>query len=250
LRTWKKLGLFSVKRGSIQIADEFKGLCADPGKDPLFWEFRTAALDIALRPENNKHVGQPEDKKGLQGAADFTYAICWMLSQDPHQEWTYKLVDAKQSDAKGKGPKPLQNDTRWVPLVHWSCFFGLALDVGTLFVDPTEAISRRLDKIFEKKKALPQKDFFQRLEKELPILHKGKYRKTAEKQFLDEHQVRNEELSVALSHALLTLVDRQEIILEAKSDTEEKISLNRDREDYVVAGSRDAWITGIQRGPS
>lgn len=252
LHTWIDLGLFCSEDDSVHVARGFATTCTDPAQDPLLWEMRTAALDIAMLPENNEDVGNPTEE-GARGVADFSYAICWMLSQDPHQNWNYNLADSRQGAwIQHEGRRPIQNNTRWSPLVDWACFFGLGWTVGLpsepFFVDPTEAIRRRLKRIFGENVVLPQSDFVARLTEELPILHTGSYRKAAERHFPEENRVGESEFSVALSHALLTLESTGEIELRNDPDAGLSRKLSSRRSDYMIARGRTSSITHVVLG--
>jgi len=247
LSTWAKLGLFESDGEALRLGAHVKGVDTDPAADPLLRKMGARALDIAMRPVNNGDVAEPKgDDAG--GASDFSYAICWMLSQDPHEAWSYSLADTRQtSRLDASAPRPIQNDVNWPGLVDWATFFGLGWSVaGSLFVDPTEAIRIRLKEIFDGEGRLTQVDFVDRLTARLPILHNGAYRRAAERHFPEDHRVDDAVFSVSLSHALLALESMGEIQLFYQPDGGQFRSLSDRKPDYFIARGRSASVTHVE----
>lgn len=249
LSTWTKLGLFDSGHGRVSLAEDYALVCTDPTVDPLCTAMGSAALRVAMRAENNGDVGDPKgDDSG--GAADFSYALCWLLTQDPHDAWTYDFHDKRQTEwIHEEGPRPIQNGTRWDGLVDWAAFFGLGWKVGlsdsTFFLDPSLAITMLLKELFGEEDRLGQATFVTRLTARLPVLHNGEYRLAAEKHFPDDLRIDDTTFSIALSHAMLTLESQGEIQLHNEPDADERRFLNRGRADYRIARGNTPSVTHV-----
>ena len=240
INTWLKLGLFTqAKNGGISFATDLAA-SEDVKPQTLPW-LRAAAREVAFRPKNNnpfwaaKHISDndEEDADGL--ASDLSRGASWLLAQS----LDVRLVTNRQ--AAGLAAKQLgnfqlvlQNDTRWKPLVDWMVFLGLGIKAPdeidrprptdepptALIIDPAEAISDLLLRIFSDNAELPQGTFLDLLAKFLPVIDSGTYRQQVEARMTAEWSgPAKGRTSPSLSRALLRLESTRRIKLIEKSDS-------------------------------
>src|ERR1041384_507010 len=206
LNTWLKLGLFMQgKNGGVGFATDLAA-SEDFKPQTLIW-LRPAAREVALRPKNNNpfwaanHIpgNDEEDAEGL--ASDLSRGAAWLLAQSLDVRLvTYRQASGLAAKQLGNFQLVLQNDTRWKPLVDWMVFFGLGIKAPdeaersrptdepptALILDPAEAISDLLPRIFSDSAELPQGTFLDLLAKMLPVVDLGTYRQLVEERMTAE----------------------------------------------------------------
>lgn len=240
LNTWLKLGLFTqAKNGGIGFATDIEA-SEDFKPQTLDW-LRFAAREVAFRKKNNspfwaaKHISDNDEENADGLASDLSRGAAWLLAQS----LDVRLVTNKQ--AAGLATKQLgnfqlvlQNDTRWKPLVDWMFFLGLGIKTPdetersrpadepptALILDPAEAVSDLLPRIFSDSAELPQGTFLDLLADLLPVVDSGTYRQQVEERMTAEwSRPAKGRLSPSLSRALLRLESVRRIKLVEKSDS-------------------------------
>ena len=222
LNRWVQLGLFEEEEGAISMATGYEEGPVDgiAGLKALGTQLRR----LVLAAENNEDFLLPEPKK----AADFTHAVCWMLSQDPFELTSggYKdLVNQMENRQFPGEPVAFQNDTRWAGFKDWAPLLGFGWNTGmpranTFIIDPTRAVEDALSLVFGGRSELAQSDFFGALSRALPVVDGGEYRLKVEASLVggrwrptSEHEV-----SPTLSLSLLRLQESGRLVLETRSD--------------------------------
>ncbi len=239
LNTWLKLGLFTqAKNGGIGFATDLAA-SEDFKPQTLLW-LRNATREVAFRPKNNNpfwavnHTPDNDEEDTGGFASDLSRGAAWLLAQSLDVRLvTYRQASGLATKQFGNFQLVLQNDTRWKPLVDWMVFLALGIKTPdetersrptdepptALILDPADAISDLLPRIFSDNSELPQGTFLDLLANILPVIDSGTYRQQVEKRMTAEWSgPAKGRLSPSLSRALLRLESVRRIKLEEKSD--------------------------------
>ena len=225
------LGLFDLSGGRVVLAPTFEDLVIDPTQEPLYRDLRDGILVALMRPENNEHFGEA-GAEGGRGAADFTYALCWLLELEPRVSWvTGAVFDLQARDFPDETRQPLQNETRWNGMVDWACFVGMGWTIrgGRFHVDPTDAVRGQLGHVFTSEDELGADEFVKRLSVRLPVLDRGAYRSAALERFPQRYARDEPVLSASLSFALTRLEIDGQLTLIHRDDAPAGVLIGPDR---------------------
>ena len=212
LATWTKLGVFTEDNtGLLGLTDPFREI---PFREPGLFEFRQAILNKTL------------ENKGVT-ATDFINSAASLFSLDivdsPRSTW--ELVEDLFTDQFRGQDKLIQNDIRWGGFRDWALFLGIAWGTprDRIQLDPTEAISGKLDKIWGRGEEVTATQFRKKAGAEFPFLDGG----TAQKRILENavagkiQHISESEFSPAISLAILRLAENKKITIESRSDADQ-----------------------------
>lgn len=247
LNRWIELGLFTVsEKDEVKIAEEYRGKLRKV--NATVDSVADVAREIVLSPANNKNFWSDEENR----SADFSRAVCWMLTQDVHQfvPTSYSQVEPKALEQAISADVILfQNDTRWSGYVSWATFLGFGRSdsgkaSGGFITDPTPAVVGAVKSLLPKKKDVSIKDFLDGLSDSLPVLDGGEYRQEVEGKLRREKWKAPEstDVSSSLSRALLRLQSQGILRLEKRSDSDAQVRL------VARGGSVVQSATHVQRG--
>lgn len=222
LNRWTQIGLFHEADGQIHLRDGLEKTISLDVDGVLY--LGGILRNLILLPENNDDLGSDEPGAG----ADFTFAVSWMLAQDPFYltSGSYEeVISPRDNEQFQQAPRAFRNDTRWDGFREWAPALGFGwishIPKGNTFVpDPTAAVGEQLPTVFGQHHELPQGSFLGRLAEQLPVVDGGKYRRLVESRLgggtwrpTAEHEV-----SPSLTLALLHLEAEGRIKLEERSD--------------------------------
>jgi hypothetical protein len=227
LLRWSQLGLFIEADDKVQLAKPFDKIDVDGLVD--YRSFRREVRRLVLSEQNNQGFLKPEPPD----AADFTLAASWLLSTDVFAGYctTFSTIERAQNEQVepiGEGHRKfvIQNDTRWGGFRDWCAFLGLGWDASPFLLDPTEAIEDDLDEIFSSKSKLTIDDFVSRLGEQLPVVDSGTYFHRARDCARPAWRaIEDNEISPALTLALLRLENAKRLVLEQNSDANSRAML-------------------------
>jgi len=241
--------LKSEKKGYTKT--ELEDLFSPPsgrGKSSVFKEVYTVADSLAVfefkEQENGSDliflktdlrkkllVGHIEDmifKKEFSLKDKFAYAISWILLQDPKYpiDWSDNISSRVSKDLNNEfGELELTNKERFQHFIYWCQYLGfiqkVAINANTYVIpDPTNAIERHMQSVFNAQKEMRFEDFLYRLAEALPVMEYGWIRDSIEEKARDGLQRNVESVSTSTSLALLRLEERGIIQLLSKSDAD------------------------------
>lgn len=231
LNRWLQIGLFQEEGGVVSLSD-------DAGEGPTEGLAGVRALGDRLRrlvlaPHNNADLLRPEPGQ----AADFTHALCWMLTQDPFRlsTGTYEsLINRLEGEQVPDEPLPFRNDTRWDGFRDWAPLLGFGWETGqprsrTFIVDPAVAVRAALPQVFGGRDTLSQAAFFEHLAQVLPVIDGGAYRTAVEGRLKEGtwRPTAAHEVSPTLTASLLRLRESGALALESRSDAPHRTLLGR-----------------------
>lgn len=246
LTRWRQAGLFMEADDQAQTISLAPGF-DDPGLESSdLGPVRTAIRRLVLHPKNNLDIVASTTKSEVAGVCgDFTRALSWVLAQDVYTfpgGGNFSRVEDLENEQFGskKGTAQseqriyvFQNNTRWAGFRTWAPFLGFGwwspmAKETHLVIDPTEALTDELPEVFGRDEELPIAAFVARTAERLPVLDGGAYREAivAILQRSAAWQVpASNELSTALSRALIRLSEAGMIDLYDQSDAPQRRAL-------------------------
>jgi len=240
LNRWIELGLITTPRGNLLgIRDENIINCDEilnidekyvlkdiKNLNDILKNLPKILREIIFLPENNENFWDNDNCR----SADFTRALCWILSQDifsinmNYKEYIESLINQQL-------PNDIRflNDVRWNGFEDWATSLGFAWNSKTIQIDPTSAIKDYLPEIFSNNKELDIKTFLSNLNSYLPVFDRGEYRLELESKLNNVYWKRPKEnhLSISLSLSLKRLESEKLIRFDRKSDYKEACSLSK-----------------------
>jgi hypothetical protein len=229
LKKWIELGLFNEIKNddivNIQIPESYQ-LKKNTSYLDIVKRLPKILRQIIFSKQNNEKFWDTEKAK----SADFTRALCWILSQNIYEVKTTTTEIEKLEDRQLKDAPILlfQNTTRWPAMAEWMLALGFAWQskkAPQIEIDPTIAIQQSLIDVFKNNKTLAVQDFLERLSDVLPVIDTGSYRLEVEKK-LDHKEwnlPKSKYLSTSLSRALKRLDADNLVIFEVKADSQKNI---------------------------
>jgi hypothetical protein len=157
------------------------------------------------------------------GNSNVRYALSWLLTCNPGIDigWNDDQKPRMQEELAGQD-FDITNSSRFAMLAYWARFLGYAIgfEMGRKVIvpDPTEAIGRRLDVVFEGEIEISSCQFFARLALALPVLEYGSVRSEVEVNLKRKRP--DNQISAATSIALLQLEARGDVALVHKADAD------------------------------
>ena len=223
VNTWCKLGLFHKTENEVTIAAEI------PESERSLENLSNLVRDVVLSEENNP-VGQFFDSDGVQ-SLDFVRLLAWSLAQDiwvVQQAGFNGVFDLLKQQLPDIPPLCSQS-IPWDGFKSWARFMGFAWSPshppGTIEPDPTLAIRETLPRILTPKETLEARAFLDRIAEAIPVLDGGRYRRIIEGELAKnsgEHawrKLREDQVSTALSRALLRMQEEEIVTLESRDDS-------------------------------
>jgi len=194
--------------GSRIRLDDYSGFC-----DLL----RTAVLAA----ERNDGLGTTREGRGPR---EFVRALCWFLCRDPADEsvssTSYSAVQSQPGVVPFPalpGLTPIANSNRWNRFTYWALALGFAevavfgAEGRRIIPDCTQAVGRTIRKLWPVGKQVEGHEVVAAVLRELPVLPGGAYSRAL-------GLPQSDQLSSALSFALLSAADRGWIDLRQPSD--------------------------------
>ena len=222
LNRWTQLGLFVEQEEQITVAHDLllpasrgKSSCPDPGQLPRLLR------RILFREQNNQRFW---DREGTL-CADLTRSLAFLLAQDIYSAFNANLETIEELErlqVADEDKRILQNNVRWNGLRSWGRYLGFLWAGEGFWIDPTQALTEELPRIFDSNSELTADDFVQRAGTVLPVLDGGNYRCQVE-EVLNLAQwsrpAREQLLSTSLSRALWRLRAANSLAMEKRADT-------------------------------
>jgi hypothetical protein len=236
LTRWTQLGVFTeADDGIVCLAEPFVAVAADDTNS-----LRCALINLVMQDGSAPLVFDNSDEPDQTGdlnaarqyrekslATDFVRAVSWMLAQDIYEIYAdnpnYEAIE-RLAGKQGTSPLPFRNDTRWPGFKSWAPFLGFAQSerggAGTrLLYEPHFALAAVLDEVCGPESTLPFESFLSRVAAKLPVVDGGRFRTHVEKTMsAPPYLMRERDISISLSAALLHLEQAGAIRLEARSD--------------------------------
>lgn len=215
----EKLKLLVTYEGSLKLTDEIRSLAPKSGD----WH-------EILRPLLCERMTSP-DLVGLYEQSELPEALAWLIGQDPLNPPSragglhVELISQQLGEADSLRTS-IGNDSRYQNLLYWARYFGLAEwftlnSINVVIPDPTNAILRKLTKIFGANNAeLPFNLFVQRLGEIYPVLDGGRARLELEARLNKPFQRQEHQLLRSTSLSLKRLELRKIIEMSTDSDAE------------------------------
>ena len=220
LNRWIELGLFVREDGLITVKEKLSGRRSTALEILPFT--RRMACRLALSEENNQDLWASQGAR----AADLTRTLAWMLAQNVYRA-SFSDFPAKESQQILDPERLLmRNDTRRRGLEYWAPFLGFSRH-SFAAIDPTVAVRDSLDETILPGHGMPAVQFVERLNTVLPVLDGGRWQIEV-LQFVDPATLprrQPNQLSSALSRALLSLWDSGELLLQQKADLGSSVTL-------------------------
>ena len=233
LRTCKSHGIFQLKGKNIALTEEFTRCELT---DPLFLNLRSQLLTVILDEKHNAQVGMKEPE--LIGVITYAASVLGgiLVFSAPGGPWGDDpgIQQMQAEHVSNVEYHPFVNGTRWDGFKDWASLLGIGWiqifgKSSYLNIDPTEALKPHLKSIFGKSKELPQQEFIEAVSKILPFLDRGKYQKKASSRFRAPwRDLKDHEISPAITRALYSLERQQMIQLHNRSDGRSRTLLGKD----------------------
>jgi hypothetical protein len=233
MRETVRLGLLGEQKGEVTLGSGIKE--ADLADDGRFLNIVESALL------------NPQDEGGENGT--FRYALSWLLTQPSGQPIPWNSDQHLRMSEQMEGPDnyDVTNEGRFAMLCYWARFLGFAARLelhnsNTVIPDPTEAIRRRLARVYADDSRLVVTRFLERVIMDCPVLEGGSIRREVEGRFREKRPAN--QFSVATSLALWRLEERKLIRLDHVSDAETWLMPTS---TGVVGAGTSRLVTHIER---
>ncbi|PVX97690.1 protein DpdG [Paraburkholderia unamae] len=213
LNRWTQLGLFNEVNGEIDVTKRPEGRLSNPHQMMAFTR-RTACAHVVAR-ENNPEFWASEGAL----AADLTRGLAWMLAQDIYRTAFGKFEEQESRQIRDQDRRLFVNSTRRSGLQFWARFLGFSKEAYA-DIDPTVAVRDVLPEILDEGEEMDAPQFVERLAGLLPVLDGGEWRQEV-LDVVDSNELsrlRHDQLSTALSRAILNLRQSGELLLHVRSD--------------------------------
>jgi hypothetical protein len=209
LRETARLKLVAENKSEISVGSLIE--TADIANDQQF----VHRIEIELMRDSDEESGN----------GPFRFALAWLLAQESGRPipWTSDQNLSMKEQMEGADLYDITNKSRFAMLCYWARYLGYAdglssRDGFTVIPDPTEAIARRLQRVFAETPRLPIARFFERMAIDCPVLEGGAARLTVESRL---HSKRSDlQISSSSALALWRLEERKLIKVDHVSDAE------------------------------
>lgn len=210
LRETARLNLVEDNKGEISVGSLFE-TAADIANDQQFIHRIETEL---MRDSDEESENEP-----------FRFALAWLLTQESGQPipWTSDQNLIMKEQMEGADLYDITNKSRFAMLCYWARYLGYAdglnsRDGFTVIPDPTEAIARRLQRVFAETSRLPIGRFFERIAIDCPVLEGGASRSIVESRLYRKRS--DLQISSSTALALWRLEERKHIKVDHVSDAE------------------------------
>lgn len=213
LNRWIQLRLFNEENGKIDVFKRPDDRLRNPQQLMAFTR-RTACARVVAR-ENNPEFWAAEGAR----AADLTRGLAWMLAQDVYRTAFSKFEEQESRQIQDPNRRLFVNSTRRTGLQYWARFLGFSKEPYA-DIDPTVAVRDVLPEVLDEGEEMDAQQFVERLASLLPVVDGGEWRQEVlDVVDLNElGRLRHDQLSTALSRAILNLRQSGELLLHVRSD--------------------------------